>query len=72
MPVKQSDVIHRLKSGETIFHVIDTVAGEHKPFQYLSGGGASYFRDVQKAARKADASFPRPIHGCRAAGMAVG
>lgn len=40
MPVTQSQVIERLKAGETIVHVLprgDTPSEE--PFQYLSGGG---------------------------------
>ncbi len=39
MPVKQKEVISRLKAGETIVHVIERINGTHKPYQYLSGGG---------------------------------
>jgi hypothetical protein len=38
MAVQQKDVIKRLKAGETLIHVIDRENGQHKPFQYLSGG----------------------------------
>jgi hypothetical protein len=39
MAVRQEDVISRLKGGETLIHVIERENGQHKPFQYLSGGG---------------------------------
>lgn len=41
MAVPQKDVIKRLKAGETLVHVIEREkkSGNHKPYQYLSGGG---------------------------------
>lgn len=40
MPVRPSDVIKRLKSGETLIHVLPNGGMEtEEPFQYLSGGG---------------------------------
>ena len=37
--VSQSNVINRLKSGETLVHVIENKGGKSFSFQYLSGGG---------------------------------
>lgn len=40
MAVVQSEVISRLKGGETIIHVLPKGDSESEtPFQYLSGGG---------------------------------
>ena len=40
MPIRQADVISRLKAGETIIHVIEN-SESGCSYQYLSGGGAS-------------------------------
>lgn len=48
MPVKQHDVISRLKSGEALIRVNEHVSGEFRPFQYLSGGGRVTARTYEK------------------------
>lgn len=76
MPVKQAEVISRLKAGETMIHVIEREAGAHKPYQYLSGGGQSSQGHLCQADQsRGPNGLPsqyRPVPRCRASGMGVG
>ena len=58
MALQQRDVINRLKGGETLIHVIERVGGEHKPYQYLSGGGRVTARTYEKIKPRLEASSP--------------
>lgn len=72
MPVRQNDVIDRLKAGETIIRVLPKGDTEsEKPYQYLSGGGASNGSHLRQASAQPLSRQPRPVPGCGAAGTEV-
>lgn len=73
MAVPQKDVIKRLKAGETLVHVIEREkkSGNHKPYQYLSGGGQGNRCDLRKAPAAAVTGERRVVPGCRTSGMGV-
>lgn len=76
MAIRQADVISRLQSGETLIHVIEREDDKHKPYQYLSGGGASNSSHLRQAHRpeksNGHAGQFRPVPRCRTAGVGLG
>lgn len=62
MAIIRSEVISRLKAGETIFHTLPKGDCEaEQPIQYLSGGGASYTCHLRARKAKPDICFCWPI-----------